>query len=113
MNGQINPNEHKLNENGYLYVPDKCANTSTPCHVHVHFHGCDLSSVTIKDLYVRKTGILEFAASNDIITIFPQVKDSSEESVRLGDWKENNCWTGGLELSYETPQTLSVLSMVN
>ena len=75
VNGQINPDEHKLNENGYLYVPDKCANTSTPCHVHVHFHGCDLSSVTIKDLYVRKTGILEFAASNDIITIFPQVKD--------------------------------------
>ena len=59
---------------GYIYVPEGCVNSS--CPLHVVFHGCHQ---TIKDIgldYVKNTGYLEIAESNNIIMLFPQLDSS-------------------------------------
>lgn len=62
-----------LAEVGYVYLPDTCLDSGEFCSLHVHIHGCWLSSDLIRDVYLRQTGLLEFAATNHIVLLFPQV----------------------------------------
>lgn len=64
-----------MSSSGYIYTPDGCKNKE--CPLHVAFHGC---AQTIGDIgldYIKGTGFLGLAESNDIIILFPQVKRSN------------------------------------
>jgi poly(3-hydroxybutyrate) depolymerase len=60
-----------LAEWGYLYYPDSCKSISKSCKVHMHLHGCfDIHQGLTKD-YFKGYGFLQYAATNDIIILFP------------------------------------------
>lgn len=61
--------DSKIFDYGMIYIPDACLNQS--CDFHIHFHGCGESVALWDTLYARQTGILEHAAANDMIVLFP------------------------------------------
>lgn len=70
---------------GYIYIPDGCQ--TQECPLHVAFHGC---SQTIGDIgldYVKNTGFLGLAESNNIIMLFPQV-----EKNHIYPYNPQGCW---------------------
>lgn len=76
-----------LLDHGFIYIPYNCLQ-NIACDVHIHFHGCVESSDIWGSLYIRQNGILEHAAANDIIVIYPQ----------NGDLRTNPliyCWYSG------------------
>lgn len=63
---------------GYVYVPQSC---KTPgCAVHVVFHGCLQNVHKVGMRFVRDTGYNEFADTNRIIVVYPQIASSEHGS---------------------------------
>tara|TARA_R110002096_G_scaffold2071_1_gene10791 strand:+ start:2037 stop:3047 length:1011 start_codon:yes stop_codon:yes gene_type:complete len=60
---------------GYVYVPESCAN-GTSCRVHIFFHGCEQSAATAGTELLENAGLNEWAESNDIVVLYPQVEKS-------------------------------------
>ena len=58
---------------GYVYVPSVCQSNSTACKLHVVFHGCEQNIKKIGETFVQHTGLNEWAESNAIIVLYPQV----------------------------------------
>ena len=67
-------------ELGYVFVPSTCLGGG--CAVHVAFHGCRQTTEQIGTRFVTNAGYVEWAQSNRLIVLFPQVVP------RYG-------WTGG------------------
>ena len=93
---------------GYVYIPNSCQ-TNT-CKVHVAIHGCHQGRATLDSTYATNTGYLEWAASNDLIILFPQVK--------ANDLKPKGCWdfwgyTGVDYASNLAVQTSAIKGMVD
>lgn len=63
---------------GLVYLP-RTALQGRPCSVHVALHGCQQSAAVMGETFARHTGYNEWAESNDIIVLYPQV-----EPVRHG-----------------------------
>lgn len=69
--------ENGLAKYGYVYYPNTCYDSQTTCKVHMHLHGC---AMTVDGLFsagidlLSYGGFFEYAASNNIIVIMPQVK---------------------------------------
>jgi len=56
----------------YVYYPNRCIDGTVPsCHLHVVMHGCTASYQLIWDVWVRYSGYIEYAVSNDIVLLFP------------------------------------------
>lgn len=66
--------EAKMNDHGYVYIPNSCWDGEY-CTLHVHLHGCMQSSKIYEDTYIRGLGLMEYAATNNIIMLFPQNDD--------------------------------------
>ena len=66
------PGATSLEPMGYVYVPRRCEQGAT-CRVHVAFHGCRQSSSFVGQAFVRDAGYNEWAESNDIVVLYPQV----------------------------------------
>lgn len=64
-----------LDEWGYVYYPYTCVGKDKHCKVHVALHGCggQVDGIFGWDFIVRY-GYTQYAASNDLVIIFPQVK---------------------------------------
>lgn len=86
-----------LGKEGYIYVPQACANRSAVCRLHVAFHGCLQDLGTIGETFVQQTGLngergagedekpsgadvllhivllTEYAESNNLVILYPQV----------------------------------------
>lgn len=74
---------------GYVYYPNTCVATpEKKCKVHVFIHGCEESADINGDVSVRWNGFVEYAASNDIILVFPQNKSHNRV---VGD--DEQCWS--------------------
>ena len=56
-----------------MYYPNTCLEKS--CKVHMHLHPCGAIHQGLSkwayDGYIQNTGLLEYAATNDLIVIFP------------------------------------------
>jgi len=77
-----------LGEDGWIYVPNNCTNgTTKKCKLHVNFHGTGMGFASIADNYFKRAGWLEYAASNDIIMLFPQSDYGLTNP--LGNWDIN------------------------
>jgi len=59
-----------IGEHGYLYVPDVCFSKS--CHLHIVLHGASQYAGKLGRTFPTQTGYLEYAASNDLVLLFPQ-----------------------------------------
>lgn len=63
--------DHGLASEGYLFVPDTCAD-GAPCRLHVVFHGCQQSADAIGPDFVDQAGYNRWAAANRIAVLYPQ-----------------------------------------
>ena len=57
---------------GYLYIPASCA--AEPCRLHVAFHGCNQNVDSVYDDFIRDAGYNRWAASNNIVVLYPQTR---------------------------------------
>ena len=107
------PNSISLANKGYIYVPKKCEDPDTVCKLHVSFHGCQQYAGNIGDVYYTRTGLNNWAESNNIIVLYPQT-DYSYFPIS----NPNGCWDwwgyDGADYIYKSgSQMTSVANMIN
>ncbi|HZR03731.1 MAG TPA: PHB depolymerase family esterase [Burkholderiales bacterium] len=100
-----------LADTGYLYVPHSCTMQGTRCKVHVALHGCLQAAESVGDTFYSKTGYNNWADSNDILVLYPQVNKSTHP------YNPNGCWdwwgyTGSNYAYRSAPQMKAIKAMV-
>jgi hypothetical protein len=65
-----------LSNRGWIYLPTYCV-TNKGCQVIVMYHGCHQNYDIIGDIFIKQTGINEWAESNNIVVIYPQTISTS------------------------------------
>ncbi|WP_041778706.1 extracellular catalytic domain type 2 short-chain-length polyhydroxyalkanoate depolymerase [Beijerinckia indica] len=106
--------DSSLAARGYVYVPAQCRNDGNKksreqCPVHVVFHGCQQGADVVGDAVYSKLGYNEWADSNSIIMLYPQIEIS--EANPQGCWD----WWGYSGLNFQVrsgPQLSAVHAMV-
>lgn len=81
-----------LDREGYVFVPEQCA-AGVRCRVHVALHGCRQGVHDVGEAFVRDAGYNDWAAANDTIVLYPQVKPVRPNWLLA--WLPNNplgCW---------------------
>ena len=94
---------------GFVYVPGACQ--STPCRVHVAFHGCRQGVDAVDEQFVRNAGYNRWADTNRLIVLYPQA------AARYWPYNPRGCWdwwgyTGQEYATKEAPQIRAVMAMV-
>jgi poly(3-hydroxybutyrate) depolymerase len=82
-----NPAAHSVDANAWLYVPASCAQGQR-CRVHVAFHGCNQGFSQIGDQFFRRSGLNEWADTNDILVLYPQ----AVPTLTTSDVNGKGCW---------------------
>lgn len=73
-------------DSGFAYVPRACNNRSGECRLHLALHGCRQGKEFIEDRFARMSGLNEWAESNQIIVLYPQVNKSLMNPQGCWDW---------------------------
>jgi poly(3-hydroxybutyrate) depolymerase len=87
-----------LADTGYVYIPTSCKNGSVKCAVHVVFHGCKQGVSQVGDDIFSKLGYNNWADTNHIIVLYPQVSESKVPYNPEGCWD----WWGYSGLNFPT-----------
>lgn len=82
-----NPTAHSVDNNGWVYVPASCA-AGKECRLHVSFHGCNQGFTKVGDQFFRRTGLNEWADTNNIIVLYPQ----AVPNVTATQVNNQGCW---------------------
>ncbi len=69
---------------GYVYVPQACHQGE--CRIHVVFHGCQQQAEKVGETFVRETGYNDWAETNRLIILYPQIKKSLVNPNGCWDW---------------------------
>jgi hypothetical protein len=69
---------------GYVYVPQSCVEGE--CRLHVAFHGCKQTLDSIHDDFIRDAGYNRWAATNNIVVLYPQIMTSTNNPNGCWDW---------------------------
>jgi len=102
LNGTLNPRETAVGQllsvpqpggedaqmlpSALLYVASSCANGES-CGVHVALHGCQQSTAFVGDAFAAGSGYNEWAESNNLLVLYPQVASSKIAPLNpLGCW---------------------------
>ena len=105
-----NANSYSMDNTGWLFVPANCANGQA-CRLVVALHGCLQYQGIVQQQFVQKSGINEWADTNNIIVIYPQTIASSPNNP-LGCWD----WWGYTSSDYALrsgPQMQAIIAMVS
>ncbi|NDP60866.1 MAG: depolymerase [Oxalobacteraceae bacterium] len=97
---------------GYLYVPTSCAQDSSGCKVHVALHGCEQSVAVVGNDFYSDTGYNNWADSNRLLVLYPQVNASTAPYNPKGCWD----WVGYTGPAYATTsgvQLAAIKAMVD
>jgi poly(3-hydroxybutyrate) depolymerase len=97
-----------LDSTGWAYVPQSCAGGAT-CKLVVALHGCLMYQGIISQQFVQKSGINEWADTNDIIVLYPQATTSSGNPYGCWDWWG---YTGANYAVKSAPQMSAIMAMV-
>lgn len=65
-----------LHQEAFIFLPKACSKGAT-CKLHVSFHGCNQSIDNVGDKYATMTGLNEWAANNNMIVMYPQIRKSA------------------------------------
>lgn len=85
-------------DSALLYVPAACA-AGESCGVHIAFHGCQQSVEFVGDVFAAGAGYNEWAESNNLLVLYPQVASSKIAPLNpLGCWD----WWGYTGEEYAT-----------
>ena len=60
---------------GYVYIPQQCRE-GRDCRIHIAFHGCRQGTSFVGRAFVSQAGYNEWAESNGIVVLYPQVAKS-------------------------------------
>lgn len=100
-------------DTGYVYVPAACQGSgAAKCAVHVVFHGCQQGASVVGDDVYAKTGYNQWADSNNIVVLYPQVSPTTIPLNPQGCWD----WWGYSGLNFQVksaPQLSAVKAMVD
>lgn len=99
-------------DTGYLYVPPSCSAKGANCKVHVAIHGCKQSAESVGNQFYTDTGYNNWADSNQLLVLYPQVNKSVVPSNPEGCWD----WWGytGANYAYKSgAQMKAIKAMVN
>lgn len=61
---------------GYYYLPENCADGLVVCRLHVFFHGCEMGDEYIGTDFIDTAGFIEVADANNIVLLFPEVRST-------------------------------------
>jgi len=99
-------------EHGFLYVPELCASGES-CGLHVAMHGCSQSAEFVSDAFAAGSGFNEWAESNKLLVLYPQVASSKIMPLNpYGCWD----WWGYTNENYATkdgPQIAVIKGMID
>jgi hypothetical protein len=88
---------------GFIYIPSTCERSK--CEVHVSFHGCLQSSEFISDVFVKNNGLNDWAESNSIVVLYPQVLSSFSNP--------QGCWDfwgySGKDFAFKTGRQMRIV----
>ncbi len=73
-------------DSGYVYVPDSCKEEAAHCGLHIAFHGCVQGAEFIDDRFATQSGFNEWAESNELIVVYPQIEKSLFNPKGCWDW---------------------------
>lgn len=97
---------------GYVYIPTACRDAKgESCAVHVVFHGCQQGAGEVGDAVYGKAGYNEWAETNRIVVLYPQIDPTDIPLNPQGCWD----WWGYSGLKFQTrsgPQLSAVRAMV-
>lgn len=81
-----------LHENAHIYLPEACQRGQR-CRLHIAFHGCMQSEDMVGDAFYQQAGYNEWAETNRIVVLYPQIKAWGGNDFAL-DAKRNlqGCW---------------------
>ena len=105
-----NANSYSMDSTGWLFVPANCANGQA-CRLVMALHGCLQYQGIVQQQFVQKSGINEWADTNNIIVLYPQTIASSPNNP-LGCWD----WWGYTSSDYALrsgPQMVAIMAMVS
>jgi hypothetical protein len=74
-----------MQEFGYVYLPDSCKKkheNKKQCNLHISLHGCKFGSLK---LWIENYDYARYAASNDIIMLFPFSEDCFDVQGETND----------------------------
>lgn len=80
------PEGGSFSESGFAYVPEDCSDDAGECRLHLAFHGCRQGSEFVEDRFAKMAGLNEWAESNRIIVLYPQVNKSMVNPQGCWDW---------------------------
>jgi poly(3-hydroxybutyrate) depolymerase len=84
-----NETKSSMHSEGYVYVPRGCATdaqAAVPCRLHVAFHGCGQSVVTVRDAFFWQAGYNRWAEANKIVVLYPQLTTRQFNPEGCWDW---------------------------
>jgi len=99
-------------DTAYLYVPKSCSQTGASCKVHVAIHGCEQSAQVVGNEFYTDTGYNNWADSNNLLVLYPQVNPSTIPFNPKGCWD----WVGYTGPNYATKsgtQLVAIKAMVD
>ena len=82
-----------LREYGYMYMPYACM--SGGCNLHVTLHGCNYDRDDPTDWYKDKTNFINYAATNNLIILYPTADECWDVRNRPNVDKKSNSTKGG------------------
>jgi poly(3-hydroxybutyrate) depolymerase len=102
------PSRAALAEEGSAYVPAACR-AQPRCRVHIVFHSCKQSQAEVGGAVIRDTGFADWAETNNLVVLFPQVAASTLNPLSCWDWWG---YTGLGFLTRTAPQIKAVEAML-
>jgi poly(3-hydroxybutyrate) depolymerase len=80
------PSGSNISGKGLIYTPLACNERYADCRLHIAFHGCVQGFEFIGDRFAAQAGINEWAESNRIIVVYPQLEKSMFNPKGCWDW---------------------------
>jgi poly(3-hydroxybutyrate) depolymerase len=82
------PEASDMAKEAFVYIPKTCS-TGAACKVHIALHGCKQSAAEVGDAFYAHAGYNNWADSNRIVVLYPQIKPAGLFSTPLNP---NGCW---------------------
>ncbi len=73
-------------DTGFAYVPSACRSAAADCRLHVAIHGCVQGAEFLEDRFVRQAGFNEWAETNRVVVVYPQLESSLFNPKGCWDW---------------------------
>lgn len=102
-------NDSKVAETAFAFVPANCISGDAGCRLHIAFHGCRQGAEFVNEAFAAQAGLNEWADSNDIVVLYPQIEKSMFNPQGCWDWWG---YTGDNYDTREAPQIAGVAALI-